>query len=66
MLSLKPTSAMVAIAVLSSWKWRTMLYRLTAERVRRVINGYDFQGTRKTQLLREKLNWRVLTNASCT
>jgi adenine-specific DNA-methyltransferase len=37
--------------------------RLTAERVRRVINGYDFQGTRKTELLREKLNWRALTNA---
>lgn len=31
--------------------------RLTAERVRRVINGYDFQGTQKTELLREKLSW---------
>lgn len=37
--------------------------RLTAERVRRVINGYEYQGTQKTELLREKLNWRVLTKA---
>jgi adenine-specific DNA-methyltransferase len=33
--------------------------RLTAERVRRVINGYPFKGTQKTELLRESLNWRV-------
>ena len=33
--------------------------RLTAERVRRVINGYDFKGTQKTELLRERLNWRT-------
>lgn len=37
--------------------------RLTAERVRRVINGYDFTGTRKTELLRKKLNWTALKNA---
>ena len=30
---------------------------LTAERVRRVINGYSFSGTQKTELLREKLSW---------
>ncbi len=37
--------------------------RLTAERVRRVINGYAFSGTQKTELLRENLNWRVLQKA---
>jgi adenine-specific DNA-methyltransferase len=37
--------------------------RLTAERVRRVINGYDFNGTQKTELLRESLNWRALQKA---
>jgi adenine-specific DNA-methyltransferase len=36
---------------------------LTAERVRRVINGYDFKGTQKTELLRESLNWRAITKA---
>ncbi|WP_341328578.1 DNA methyltransferase [Methylotuvimicrobium sp. KM2] len=30
---------------------------LTAERVRRVINGYEFQGTQKEELYREKINW---------
>ncbi len=34
--------------------------KLTAERVRRVINGYDFKGTQKTELLREGLDWRTL------
>lgn len=34
--------------------------RLTAERVRRVINGYKFKGTQKTELLRERLSWRTL------
>jgi len=34
--------------------------KLTAERVRRVINGYDFKGTQKTELLREKLSWKAL------
>lgn len=38
--------------------------RLTAERVRRAIEGYEFKGTQKTELLRERLNWRTLTNAS--
>jgi adenine-specific DNA-methyltransferase len=37
--------------------------RLTAERVRRVINGYDFTGTQRTELLRENLNWRALNKA---
>jgi len=37
--------------------------RLTAERVRRVIRGYDFTGTQKTELLRKKLNWTALRNA---
>ena len=34
---------------------------LTAERVRRVVNGYEFKGTLKTELMRERLNWRALT-----
>lgn len=38
--------------------------RLTAERVRRVIKGYDFEGSQKTELLRERVNWRALANAS--
>ena len=38
--------------------------RLTAERVRRVINGYDFNGTQKTELLRERLNWRGIEKAA--
>lgn len=37
--------------------------KLTAERVRRVINGYDFSGTQRTELLREKLSWTKLKNA---
>jgi adenine-specific DNA-methyltransferase len=37
--------------------------RLTAERVRRVINGFAFDGTRRTELLRQRLNWRLLTDA---
>jgi adenine-specific DNA-methyltransferase len=36
---------------------------LTAERVRRVINGYDFTGTQKTELLREKISWSKLRKA---
>jgi adenine-specific DNA-methyltransferase len=36
---------------------------LTAERVRRVIKGYDFQGIQRTELLRESLNWRALQKA---
>ena len=34
--------------------------RLTAERIRRVIDGYAFTGTQKTELAREKLNWRTI------
>ena len=37
--------------------------RLTAERVRRVINGYDFTGTQKTELMREKITWTKLQKA---
>jgi adenine-specific DNA-methyltransferase len=37
--------------------------KLTAERVRRVINGYDFTGTQRTELLRESLNWSKLQKA---
>lgn len=37
--------------------------RLTAERMRRVINGYAFKGTQRTELFRERLSWRALTNA---
>jgi len=33
---------------------------LTAERVRRVIGGYAFTGTQKTELLREKITWSKL------
>lgn len=36
---------------------------LTAERVRRVINGYDFVGTQKTELLRESVTWTRLKKA---
>lgn len=37
--------------------------KLTAERMRRVINGYDFKGIQKTELLRERLNWRAIEKA---
>ncbi|SHG92996.1 site-specific DNA-methyltransferase [Bradyrhizobium erythrophlei] len=37
--------------------------KLTAERVRRVIKGYKFEGTQKTELLREYLNWRAIERA---
>jgi adenine-specific DNA-methyltransferase len=30
---------------------------LTAERVRRVINGYAYKGTQRTELYREKITW---------
>ncbi|WP_420237759.1 site-specific DNA-methyltransferase [Telmatobacter bradus] len=36
---------------------------LTAERVRRVIQGYEFKGTQKEELLRESLTWTKLKNA---
>ena len=37
--------------------------KMTAERVRRVINGYAFTGTQRTELYRERLNWTKLRNA---
>ncbi len=37
---------------------------LTAERVRRVINGYTFKGTKRTSLMRERLNWRAIGHAA--
>ena len=37
--------------------------RLMAERVRRVINGYGFKGTQRTELLREKITWTKLRTA---
>jgi adenine-specific DNA-methyltransferase len=36
---------------------------LTAERVRRVINGYEFQGTQKEELFREKLTLKTFKKA---
>ncbi len=36
---------------------------LTAERIRRVVKGYKLKGVQKTELLREKLNWRTLKQA---
>ena len=36
--------------------------RLTAERIRRVIGGYAFTGTKKTELLRKKITWSKLRN----
>lgn len=36
---------------------------LTAERVRRVINGYRFTGTQRKELLSTKLTWSVLKKA---
>jgi adenine-specific DNA-methyltransferase len=36
---------------------------LTAERVRRVIQGYKFQGTKREELLREPLSWSKLEKA---
>ena len=36
---------------------------LTAERVRRVIHGYEFSGTQKTELMREKVTWSRLRNS---
>ncbi len=37
---------------------------LTAERVRRVINGYSFKGTQREELLREPLTFSKLKNAN--
>lgn len=36
--------------------------RLTAERVRRAIRGYEFEGTQKEELLRESVSFSVLRN----
>lgn len=36
---------------------------LTAERIRRAINGYALTGTQKTELMRESLNWRTIEKA---
>lgn len=38
--------------------------RLTAERIRRVILGYDFIGVKKTELLRTKLSWTNIQKAT--
>lgn len=38
--------------------------RLTAERVRRVINGYTFTGTQREELLREPITFTKLKNAN--
>jgi adenine-specific DNA-methyltransferase len=37
--------------------------QITAERVRRVVNGYAFLGTQREELLTEKLNWAKLQKA---
>ena len=37
--------------------------RLTAERVRRVIKGYAFTGTQRTELMREKITWSKMKNS---
>ena len=39
------------------------VHELTAERIRRVVEGYDFSGVLKTELHREKLNWSKIENA---
>jgi adenine-specific DNA-methyltransferase len=38
--------------------------KLTAERVRRVIQGYKFEGKQRDELLREPLNWTKLQKAA--
>jgi adenine-specific DNA-methyltransferase len=38
--------------------------KLTAERVRRVIKGYKYEGTQREELLREPITWRKLKKAS--
>ena len=37
--------------------------KITAERVRRIIKGYKFSGTQKTELLRQRLNWKEMQKA---
>lgn len=41
----------------------TDVSEITVERVRRVVQGYEFSGTQRTELLREKLNWRTIEKA---
>ena len=38
--------------------------KLTAERIRRVISGYKFEGAQREELLREPLNWTKLQKAA--
>jgi adenine-specific DNA-methyltransferase len=38
--------------------------RITAERVRRVINGYAYVGTQREELLREKVTWSKLQKSN--
>lgn len=38
--------------------------RTTAERIRRVIHGYDYTGVQKTELMRENITWTKLKNSS--
>ena len=40
--------------------------RLTAERVRRAIYGYEFSGTQRTELMREKITWSMLKSQKLT
>nr|WP_312915542.1 hypothetical protein [Candidatus Competibacter phosphatis] len=42
---------------------RSYADRLTAERIRRVINGYAFSGTQREELHREKLTFTSLKKA---
>ena len=37
--------------------------QITAERIRRVINGYEYSGVQKTELLRQKITWSKLKKA---
>ena len=37
---------------------------ITAERVRRVVKGYDFCGVQTTELKREKITWSLFKNAT--
>ncbi|MDO6480966.1 site-specific DNA-methyltransferase [Shimia thalassica] len=37
---------------------------LTADRIRKVANGYDFQGNIKKELFRQKISWTKIKNAS--
>jgi adenine-specific DNA-methyltransferase len=37
---------------------------VTVERVKRVVNGYSFNGTQKSELHRERLHWRTIERAT--